>query len=284
MVAVLGFNRDQILDAVREMYTDVALQPEKVFHFPTGREACLFVGYPADWLNALPPTAVESFAGVGFPFHAEIIKPGDRVLDIGSGSGTDVLTAARLVGAQGRVFALDMTPAMLNKLYDNIARAGAGNVRVLEGNAEVIPLPDESVDLVTSNGVLNLVPDKARAFAEIFRVVRPGGAVQIADIVVGKPISENSRANPKLWAECVVGASIEEDYLGMFRQAGFEDITVLRRFDYFSTSSSADTRRVAGNLGARAIEIRMSKPEWRGGWQPRPTERSALGTIADTGN
>lgn len=259
MVAVLGFNREQILNAVREMYADVALHPEKVFHFPTGRQACLFVGYPESWLDALPGTAVESFAGVGFPFRAEVIRPGNVVLDVGSGSGTDVLTAARFVGPEGVVFGLDMTPTMLNKLRDNIKRAGAENVRVLDGNAEVIPLPDESIDVVTSNGVLNLVPDKARAFGDMFRVLRPGGSVQVADIVVGKPISESSRADPKLWAECVVGASIQEDYLGLFRQAGFRDITVLRDFDYFSGSSNSDTRRIAGALGARAIEIRMSK-------------------------
>ncbi|WP_159590403.1 methyltransferase domain-containing protein [Chelativorans xinjiangense] len=261
MVAVLGFNREQILNAVRDMYTDVAREPGRVFHFPTGREACLFVGYPQEWLDALPATAVESFAGVGFPFRAGIIKPGDRVLDIGSGSGTDVLSAARLVGLMGKVYALDMTPAMLNKLRDNVEHCWAENVVVLEGNAEAIPLPDASVDVVTSNGVLNLVPDKPRAFAEIFRVLPPGGSVQIADIVVGKPISENSRANPKLWAECVVGASIEDDYLNMFRDAGFEDVSVLRGFDYFAASSSDDTRRVAGALGARAVEIRMTKPE-----------------------
>ena len=261
MVAVLGFNREQIFDAVRAMYTDVAREPERVFHFPTGRSACLFVGYPEAWLDALPGTAVESFAGVGFPFRAEIIRRGDAVLDIGSGSGTDVLIAARLVGHDGEVYALDMTHAMLAKLRGNMERTGAVNVNVLEGNAESIPLPDESVDVVTSNGVLNLVPNKTRAFAEIFRILRPGGRVQIADIVVANPLSESARANPKLWAECVVGASIEEDYLEMFRSAGFEDITVLRGFDYFSGSSNADTRRIAVALGARAIEVRMLRPE-----------------------
>lgn len=260
MVAVLGFNREQILDAVRAMYTDVARQPERVFHFPTGRSACIFVGYPESWLDALPESAVESFAGVGFPFRAEIIGPGDSVLDVGSGSGTDVLSAARLVERDGIVFALDMTPAMLDKLRGNIERAGAANVRVVEGNAESIPLPDESIDVVTSNGVLNLVPNKTRAFEEIVRVLRPGGRVQIADIVVSKPIGESSRANPKLWAECVVGASVEEDYLEMFRSAGLCDVTILRGFDYFSGSSNADTRRIAGALGAKAIEVRMQRP------------------------
>lgn len=188
MVAILGFNRDQILNAVRDMYTEVALDPQRVFHFPTGRAACLFVGYPEDWLDTLPATAVESFAGVGFPFRADVIRPGDHVLDVGAGSGTDVLSAAKLVGSEGVVFALDMTSAMLDKLRRNIERARVGNVRVLEGNAEAIPLPDETIDVVTSNGVLNLVPNKARAFAEMYRVLRPGGGAQIADIVVEKPV------------------------------------------------------------------------------------------------
>jgi arsenite methyltransferase len=259
MVAVLGFNRDQIFEAVRHMYTDVALEPQRIFHFPTGRSACLFVGYPEAWLDELPTSAVESFAGVGFPFRAYVIRPGDRVLDIGSGTGTDALIASRLVGPSGTIFALDMTPAMLDKLRGTITAADVGNVSVVEGNAEAIPLPDQSVDVVTSNGVLNLVPDKAAAFRELFRVLRPGGSLQLADIVVSRPIGDSSRANPRLWAECVVGASIEDDYLDMFRAAGFDDITVLRGFDYFSGSASADTRRIAGAFGARAIEVRMAR-------------------------
>jgi SAM-dependent methyltransferase len=260
MVAIAGFSKDQILAAVRDMYSEVATLPSKQFHFPTGREACLFVGYPEDWLDRLPSTAVESFAGVGFPFRADVISPGDRVLDIGAGSGTDTLTAARLVGPQGKVFALDMTPAMLAKLRSNVENAGATNVEAIEGNAEAIPLSDASVDVVTSNGVLNLVPDKPKAFAELYRVLRPGGRVQIADIVVSKPISESARANPKLWAECVVGALVEEDYLDLFRATGFLNVKVFRDFDYFSGSASADTRKVATALGAKAFEITMQRP------------------------
>ena len=255
MVAIAGFTKDQILSAVREMYSEVADLPSKQFHFPTGRSACLFVGYPEDWLDRLPASAVESFAGVGFPFRANVIRPGDRVLDIGAGSGTDTLIAARAVAPSGRVFALDMTPAMLAKLRNNVALADAANVEVIEGNAESIRLPDDSVDVVTSNGVLNLVPDKPKAFAEIARVLRPGGRVQIADIVVGRPVGENARHDPKLWAECVVGASLEDDYVELFRSSGFAKVTVLRELNYFSASASADTRRVAQSLGAKAIEL-----------------------------
>ncbi|MDX5445996.1 MAG: methyltransferase domain-containing protein [Zoogloeaceae bacterium] len=258
MTAIAGLDKAQILDAVRCMYTEVATRPDTPFHFPTGGEACVFVGYPVGWLQGLPVPALESFAGVGFPFRAEAVCAGDRVLDVGSGSGTDVLIASRLAGAAGSVIAFDMTPAMLAKLKRNVARAS--NVGIVQGEAGAIPLADRTVDAVTSNGVLNLVPDKRAAIGEIWRVLRPGGRVQIADIVLGRPVGQASRSNPKLWAECVVGASLEDDYIALFRQQGFSAVTVLRRFDYFSGSRNPDTRRVAQALGACAIEITMQRP------------------------
>ena len=252
MVALLSNKREFIFRAVCDMYTDVALHPEKVFHFPTGRLACLFVGYPAAQLDLLPAAAVESFAGVGYPFEAELIGPDDSVLDIGSGSGTDTLLASTMAS---HVYALDMTQAMLDKLRRNVLAMGASGVQALEGNAEEIPLPDASVDVITSNGVLNLVPDKGRAFAEIARVLRPGGRLQISDIALRNPVSEKSRADPQLWAECVVGAVVEEDYLLLLNEAGLK-VEIISRQDYFSGSVSADTRRAARTLGAHAITLR----------------------------
>lgn len=260
MVAILSKQREAILDAVQAMYTDVASHPEKTFHFPTGREACLFVGYPADVLEGIPSGALESFAGVGFPFAAEATRPGDRVLDVGSGSGTDALIASRMVGPTGAVAGLDMTASMLRKLGLNASTMGARNVVPLEGNAEAIPLASASVDVVTSNGVLNLVPDKPRAIAEIFRVLRAGGRVQIADIVLRDSASEECRRRPELWAECIVGATPEAAYLEAFRSAGFVGVEVLRDHDYFSGSSSPQTRELASSLGGRAIVLRASKP------------------------
>jgi arsenite methyltransferase len=163
------------------------------------------------------------------------------------------------VGSQGKVFALDITPAMVRKLRELAARHGIGNVEVIEGNAEAIPLPDASVDVVTSNGMLNLVPDKRRAIAEIFRVLRPGGRVQIADIVIRRPVTRDCATDPKLWAECVVGATVDDDYLDMFRDAGFDAVTVHRGYDYFALSPSGETRDVARRFGARAIEISMRR-------------------------
>jgi arsenite methyltransferase len=260
MVAILSSQREVILDAVRAMYTAVATAPERGFHFPTGRPACEFVGYPAEQLDLLPVTAVESFAGVGYPFAASVIRAGDTVLDVGSGSGTDVLISSRLVGPKGRVYALDMTVAMRAKLLANLARASVTNVELLDANAESIPLADAAVDVVTSNGVLNLVPDKPRAVAEIFRVLRPGGRVQIADIVLGSEPSDACRSHPELWAECVVGATTEPAFFELFRGAGFEHVEVLSRLDYFSASASAETRKVAGSFGAMTAVVRAVKP------------------------
>jgi len=259
MVAILGFTREDILVAVKDMYTAVATAPSARFHFPVGLTGCRAVGYPEQALRGLPDAAIESFAGVGYPFRAGIVRAGDTVLDIGSGSGTDALIASRLVGPMGRVYALDMTPAMVAKLRGLIATTRASNIEVIEGNAERIALPDASVDVVTSNGMLNLVPDKRRAIAEMFRVLRPGGRVQIADIVIGLPVTPDCAADPKLWAECVVGATVAEDYLAMFRDAGFADVEVLREFDYFAHSASPDTQDVARRFHARSIEITMRR-------------------------
>jgi SAM-dependent methyltransferase len=260
MVVVTANQRDIILDAVQAMYTAVAEAPEQEFHFPTGRRACEFVGYPAAQLDAIPPEAVESFAGVGYPFAADVIREGDIVLDVGSGSGTDALIASRLAGPRGRVFALDMTEAMRRKLQANVARAGINTIEVIDGNAEAIPLPDASVSVVTTNGVINLVPDKAVAIREIYRVLTPDGRVQLADIVVETPPSEACRAQPQLWAECIVGATGEGEYLQLFRDVGFADVEVLSRQDYFAASASTETRKVAGSFGAHAFVLRAVKP------------------------
>lgn len=259
MVAIFSDKREFIFKAVSDMYTDVAQHPGKMFHFPTGRLACLFVGYPSAQLDLVPATAVESFAGVGYPFAADVIQDGDIVLDIGSGSGTDTLIGSTLTGSRGKVYGLDMTQAMLEKLRHNVAAMNAANIEAIEGNAEEIPLDDGAVDIVTSNGVLNLVPDKPRAFAEIARVLKPGGRLQISDIALAKPISEKSRADPKLWAECVVGAVLEENYVEMLRAAGLK-VEVIGRLDYFAGSANADTRRAAQGFGAHTIVLRGSKP------------------------
>jgi SAM-dependent methyltransferase len=259
MVAILGYSREQILDAVQSMYAAVADTPGAGFHFPVGEPAGRALGYPAERLKRLPARVRESFVGVGDPFHAEAMRPGDTVLDIGAGAGGDTLIAAGLAGPEGHVVALDLTEAMTRKLKHAIDEAGTDNVSVLRASAEGLPLADESVDVITSNGVLNLVPDKRRAVAEMFRVLRPGGRVQIADVVIRRPVTVDCREDPRLWVECVVGATVDEDFLALFREAGFEDVRVLRGHDYFAHSPSRQTREIAAGFGARSIEATMRR-------------------------
>lgn len=260
MVAILGFSKDQITAAVRTMYAQVAAAPAQDFHFPVGRAAALALGYPAAELDRLPSAVVDRFAGVGYPFRADVVGPAKSVLDIGAGSGVDTLIASLRVGDQGTVWALDITPEMLATLDAALRDAGITNVETIEADAEHIPLPDGSVDVVSSNGALNLVPDKRRAFAEIVRVLRPGGRLQLADVVISRPVPLGGRSDPQLWAECVVGASIKEDYLALLQDAGLTDIEVLHEFDYFAESSSAETRRIAAGLGARSIVVSARRP------------------------
>ncbi len=282
MVAVLGFSKEQIRAAVKDMYTMVAKNPKAPLHFPVGKEACKLAGYSEEQTAQLPKETLESFAGVGCPFRANVIKPGQTILDVGSGSGTDVLISSKLVGECGKVWALDLTPAMREKLKTTISTNGIENIGILAGDAEDIPLPDESVDVVTSNGVLNLVADKRKAISEIFRVLKPGGQVQIADIVIANPVTPDCEDDPKLWAECVVGATVDESYLNMFRDAGFEDLEILRDYDYFAYSPSKDTQEVAKQFGAHGIELSMRRGEqaphtlvqWAKRLDPRRTIRN----------
>ena len=259
MIAVTSLGKDVITSAVRRLYTEIAQHPDHTFHVPTGRQACAFVGYPEARLDRLPAWATESFAGVGYPFIANVIRAGDVVLDIGSGSGTDLLHAAQDTGDSGEVIGLDLTPAMLAKVQRRAPEATTVRVRLLEGHAEQIPLPDASVDVVTSNGVFNLIPDKRAAFAEVLRVLRPGGRLQIADIAVGRPLTGECATDPKLWAECIVGATLIDEYQLLLKEAGFARVEYLGQIDYFAGSPSAATRSIAGSFRACSCVFRAAK-------------------------
>ena len=248
-----------IATAVKGLYTQVATNPHGKYHFPLGREALKFVGYSGE-IERIPESALESFAGVGYPHAAEAIRPGLTVLDVGSGSGTDVLFSSLRTGPKGKVFGLDITDAMIEKARVNIEKMGAKNVKILKGDATKIPLEDASVDVVTSNGVLNLVPNKKRAFEEIFRVLKPGGSLQVADIVTQKDVQNVCGLVPQLWADCIGGASLEKEYLNTIRTAGFKDVSVIRRLDYFGASPSDNTKRLTRTFGAESVVIAAKKP------------------------
>ena len=183
---------------IKKTYASVSEQPETGFIFPTGRAWAEDLEYPAELAN-VPEAAVESFAGVANPWTMGRLEEGERVLDLGSGAGTDSLIAAQMVGAQGRVIGIDMTPAMLSKARAAAGEMGARNLEFLESEAERLPFPDGTFDVVISNGVIDLIPDKDAVFAELHRVLVPGGRMQIADVTIKNPVSAVGRRNIDLW-------------------------------------------------------------------------------------
>ena len=183
---------------IKKTYASVSEEPERDFSFPTGRSWAEDLRYPAE-LSGVPDAAVESFAGVANPWELGRLSPGERVLDLGSGAGTDSLIAAQMVGEQGRVTGIDMTPEMLANARAAAAEMGASNVEFVESEAERLPFPDESFDVVISNGAIDLIPDKDAVFAELFRVLAPDGRIQIADVTIQNPVSAEGRRNIDLW-------------------------------------------------------------------------------------
>jgi SAM-dependent methyltransferase len=193
---------EELRQAIRDEYATVARNPEQGFHFHTGGHLARLLGYDDAWLDGIPEGTLASFAGTGNPFRLGALLPGERVVDVGCGAGFDSLIAARMVGAQGSVVGVDMTPAMLAKAresWQSAAEAGSANLTFREGCAEALPVSDAWADVVISNGVLNLVPDKAAALAEMARVLKPGGRAQIADILVQRPVPQSAKRTIDLW-------------------------------------------------------------------------------------
>jgi arsenite methyltransferase len=198
MAIEIPIDVDLLKQEIKKTYASVSEEPGKDFVFPTGRSWAEDLDYPPELAN-VPETAVESFAGVANPFALGRLEPGERVADLGCGAGTDSLVAAQMVGPGGSVTGIDMTPEMLAKARAAAEELGVGNVEFLEGEIEQLPFEDESIDVVISNGVIDLVPDKDVVFAEIFRVLRPGGRMQLADVTIQNPVSEEGRRNIDLW-------------------------------------------------------------------------------------
>jgi SAM-dependent methyltransferase len=219
----------QIYAAVRDRYANAARAASNCSCCGPGDTATEFAGrrlYEADEIDALPSDAVAASLGCGNPTLLADLLPGEVVLDLGSGGGIDVLLSARRVGPDGMAYGLDMTPEMLELARKNQAESGLANVQFLQGTIEDIPLPDETVDVVISNCVVNLSPDKDAVVREVFRVLKPGGRLAIADIVLRRGLSEPTRALIGLWTGCVAGALVVEDYEAKLRAAGFEDVSI----------------------------------------------------------
>ena len=189
----------QLRREIQQEYALVATEPQRGFHFHTGRPLARLLGYEESWLEGIPESAIESLAGTGNPFSIRPLLPAERVVDVGCGAGIDSLIAAQMVGEQGAVIGVDMTPAMLEKARAGAAAIGATTVDFREGYAEALPVPDGWADVVISNGVLNLFPDKNLGLREMARVLKPGGRLQIADILVSKAVPASAKRDIDLW-------------------------------------------------------------------------------------
>ncbi len=199
-VVAANVDRERLRRQISEKYTEVAQEPEKGFHFHTGRPLAMMLGYDAQDIDILPTGTVDSFAGTGNPFSLGRLNAGETVLDIGCGAGFDTLQAAMQVGPRGRVIAVDMTEAMRAKTSTAAAALGLTNVDVRHGFMEELPVDDASVDVVISNGVINLTPDKVGVMREVFRVLKPAGRFQIGDIVVHKEVPQEAKDDIDLWS------------------------------------------------------------------------------------
>ncbi len=199
MTDVIPVDEDQLRMEIQRHYAEVASSPDHEFHFHTGRDAARQVGYDESIIDDIPEDVIASFAGVANPFHFGLPGKGETVLDVGSGAGVDVIIAARAVGPEGRVIGVDMTPEMLNAARRSADRMGLDNVEFRKGLIERLPIDAESIDLVISNGVLNLMVNKHGAYKQVARALKPGGRFQIADICVDKPVSEKAKRNIDLW-------------------------------------------------------------------------------------
>jgi arsenite methyltransferase len=241
---------------VKALYRQVAQQPSAAYHFPLGRPLAERLGYPADLLDRIPAEALASFAGVGYALDLAGLIPGQRVLDLGSGSGTDSFVAALLVGPTGSVTGVDMTDEQRTKA-DRL-RGGAAHIRFEAGRLEDLPFADASFDVVISNGVVNLCPDKARVFAEAARVLAPGGRLAIADIVSTKPLPETVTCNADLWSACIGGAAPEVDYRAAIEAAGLK-IDVVRDVSEYQFLS-AQAQNASHEYGVRAVTLAANRP------------------------
>ena len=229
---------ERLESEVKAMYRHVAREESSDLHFELGRELAEHLGYPPEQLDAIPAEAVASFAGVGYHLDLAGLQPGEAVLDLGSGSGTDVFCAAVQVGESGRVVGVDITDEQLAKAASLRERDGFRQVELVEAHIEELPFEDASFDAVISNGVINLSVFKDRVFAEAARVLRPGGRLAITDIVSGRPLKERTRRNVDLWAACIAGAIPRTNYLEALAAEGLETSEV-RKNDYRFISERA---------------------------------------------
>lgn len=251
--ANVAFDPKDLEEKVKAMYRDVAQHPEGEFHFEMGRALAERLGYAPGDLDCIPSEAIESFAGVGYYFHLADPKPGETVVDLGSGSGMDSLIAALKVAPGGRVIGIDMTDEQLAKAARLSERDGVDNIRFQKGYIEAVPLPDASVDLVISNGVVNLSPTKQAVFNEAARLLKPGGRLAISDIVTETQLPDGIVCNSDLWAACIGGAAQQESYRTMIEAAGLtvERVEDNPAYQFISENAQGASRK----FGVKSVSL-----------------------------
>jgi len=242
---------------VKEVYREVAERPDQGFHFETGKDLAVRLGYPQTRLDMIPGEAMASFAGVGYYFDLAALRPSETVVDLGSGSGMDSFLAATYVGGTGRVIGIDMTDAQLAKARRLAAAAGFDTVEFRRGYIEDVELESDSADVVISNGVINLSAHKQAVFAEAARLLRPGGRIAIADIVTSVQLPAGITCDASLWAACIGGAMQRDDYRDAIESAGFTIDTVRENPQYEFLSESAKAATVT--YGVRSVSILARK-------------------------
>jgi arsenite methyltransferase len=258
MSTVVSFDAGELESKVKEMYRDVAEKPHGEYHFEMGRALAERLGYLAADLDRIPGESIDSFAGVGHYFHLARVGEGETVVDFGSGSGMDTFVAALKVGTNGKVIGVDMTDAQRKKAEHLRDRAGFTNVTYVKGYIEEVPLPDECADVVISNGVFNLSPDKPKVFREAARLLRPGGRLAIADIVTDVKLPETITCNTTLWAACIGGAAQRDDYRSMIQAAGLRVATIEENPSYRFISDSA--LGATKKYGVKSVSLLAEKP------------------------
>jgi arsenite methyltransferase len=258
MAATVAFDPKELESKVKAMYRSVAEDPHGEFHFEMGRAMAERLGYPPSDLDRIPAESIESFAGVGYYFHLARLKNGETVLDLGSGSGMDTFVAALKVGPTGRVIGVDMTDEQRDKANRLRERDRFDNVTYIKGYIEDVPRAPSSVDVVISNGVINLTPDKSKVFSEVFRLLKSGGRFAISDIVTEVQLPENIVCNSTLWAACIGGAAQQDNYRSQIESAGLRVMTVEDNPAYQFISDNA--RGASKKFGVKSVSLLAVKP------------------------
>lgn len=257
-----GFDVARLRMRVQETYESVARDPSGDFHFHRGLDyAVRQLGYDRDELATLPRLATDAFAGVGNPHRGGAVRAGEVVLDHACGAGMDLLLAARRSGKAGRAIGVDMTQGMRLRARRAAEEAGlADRVDIREGVYEALPVETETVDVVLSNGVVNLAPDKRVVFREIARVLRPGGRLLLADVVVQRELTEVTRADPELWAACIAGALPEPELFALAAEAGLDGASIVERYDAFAgTSADAKVSKDLRVQGVAFVAVKRAR-------------------------